>query len=223
MNRVKIIAVLLILITQITYAQKKTKPQLAAPKPLKAVVYLEKVNPIYVGIENPISISAGNASAAEISAICKKGEVKTAENGSQVLLCSKPGLDTLTVTAPDGTSNKFPFKLKKMPDPVAKLNGQFASGTITVAELRACNELKAIFEHFNYDPKCVISGFNFTYIPKKQEPVSLVSTSAKIDSKIAEQLIKAKPGDYYLFSNITTKCQGDISPRTISPLFFTIK
>lgn len=222
MNRVKFISVLLIFIAQIAYTQKKTKPQ-AAPKQLKAVVNLEKVNPLYVGIENSIMVSAGAASAAEISTVCKKGEVKTSENGEQVLICSKPGLDTLTVTAPDGTSSRFPFKLKKMPDPVAKLNGQFVSGSITAAELRACNEIKAIFELFNYDPKCVVSGFNFTYIPKKQEPVSLVSTSAKIDAKIAEHLVKAKPGDYYMFSNISTKCQGDITNRTIAPLFFIIK
>lgn len=222
MNRIQFITVLMILMTQMLYAQKKTKPQ-AAPKPLNVVVNLERVNPLYVGVENAITVTAGSASAADISTICKKGEVKTSESGVQTLICSKPGLDTLTVTAPDGTSSKFPFKLKKMPDPAAKLNGQFTSGSITAAEIRACNEIKAIFELFNYDPKCVISGFNFTYIPKKQEPVSLVSTSAKIDAKIAEQIVKAKPGDYYMFSNITTKCQGDIATRTLAPLFFTIK
>jgi GldM C-terminal domain len=222
-NKIGLLLLFLVFSVQITSAQKKTKPQPAAPKALKAAVTLEKANAIYVGIENPITISAGSASAAEIAAICKKGGVKVNDAGQQVLQCDKPGLDTLVVTAPDGTSERFPFRLKKMPDPVAKLNGQFIAGAISVEELRSCNEVKAVFEALNYDPKCVISGFNFTFIPKKQEPVSLVCTSAKFDTKVAEQIVKAKAGDYVMFSNITTKCQGDITARTIAPLFFTVK
>ena len=187
MNKIRLLSLFLIFfVVETTTAQKKPKPQ-AAPKALKASVILDKVNGLYVGIENPIVISAGSAQAAEISATCKKGSVNVNDKGEQVLVCQKPGLDTLVVVAPDGTVGRFPFKLKKLPDPVAKLNGQFVTSTISPAELKACNEVKAVFDLFAYDPKCVVSGFNFTYIPKKQEPVSLVCTSSKFDTKIAEQ------------------------------------
>ncbi len=222
MYKIRLFSLIFILFAlQIANAQKKTKPQ-PTPKALRTTVTLDKVNGLYVGIENPVTIQAGNALPLDISATCKKGEVKTNEKGEQTLVCTKPGLDTLVVIAPDGTVGRFSFKLKKLPDPVAKLNGQFLSGTISPADLKTCNEIKAVFDLFAYDPKCVISGFNFTYIPKKQEPVSLVATSAKFDAKIAEQIIKAKPGDYYMFSNISTKCQGDITARVIAPIFFTI-
>jgi hypothetical protein len=213
---------LLVFLAQITLAQKKSKPQ-PAPKELKANVTIDKTSALYVGVPSPISITAGAASAAEISATCKKGTIQPNETGEQILTCSKPGLDTLVVVAPDGTVGRFNFKIKKLPDPIAKLNGQHVSGTISAEDLRACNEIKSMFDNLGYEPKCTISSFSFTYIPKKQEPVSLACTNAKFDTKIAEQIVKAKAGDYYMFSNISTKCQGDVTPRTLAPIILLIK
>lgn len=203
-------------------AQKKTKPQ-AAPKELKASVTLDKTGAIYLGVETPVTITANGTQPNDLTSICKKGEVRLNAAGQTVLLCSKPGLDTLIVTAPDGSVGRFPFKIKKLPDAAAKLNGKYITGNIAAEEFKACNEVKAVLDGISADPKCVINSFNFSYVPKKQDPVSLASTTAKYDTKIAEQVIKAKSGDYYLISNINCKCTGDVTPRTLAPLLFTIK
>lgn len=225
MDKIRVLSfLLLVLFAQTTWAQKKSKPQQpAAPKELKATVSLDKTNALYVGVPNPISVSAGAASLAEVTMTCKKGAVVPNESGQQTLVCTKPGLDTLIVVAPDGSVGKFNFKIKKLPDPTAKLNGQYISGSISAEELRACNEIKPIFENFGFEPKCTINGFSFSYIPKKQDPVSLVATTPKFDAKIAEQIVKGKPGDYFMFSNISAKCQGDVTPRILAPLVFVIK
>lgn len=220
--RLFFIVALVVTFSNASFAQKKTKPQ-AAPKELKATVNLDKTSALYVGVENPITITAGNANAADVTATCRKGEIKTNDAGQRVLVCNKPGLDTIVATAPDGSTATFNIKIKKLPDPAAKLNGQFVSGTMSAEQLRTCNEIKAVFDNFAYDPKCNISGFSLAYIPKKQEPSTLVSTSAKFDTKIAEQIVKAKVGDYYLFSNISTKCQGDVTARTLAPILILIK
>ena len=224
MDKIRVLSFLLLaFFAHTAWAQKKSKPQPAAPKELKATVTLDKTNALYVGIPNPISVSAGVASVTEITMTCKKGAVVPNESGQQTLVCTKPGLDTLIVVAPDGTVGKFNFKIKKLPDPTPKLNGQYVSGSISAEDLKACNEIKLIFDNFGFEPKCTVSGFNFSYIPKKQDPVSLAATNPKFDTKIAEQLVKGKPGDYFMFSNISAKCQGDVTPRILAPLVFLIK
>jgi hypothetical protein len=224
MDKIRVLSFLLLaLFAQTTWAQKKSKPLPAAAKELKATVSLDKTNVLYVGVPNPIAVSAGTASIAEITMTCKKGAVVPNEAGQQTLVCTKPGLDTLIVVAPDGSVGKFNFKIKKLPDPTPKLNGQHVSGSISAEDLKACNEIKPVFDNFGFEPKCTISGFNFSYIPKKQDPVSLVATNPKFDVKIAEQIVKGKPGDYFMFSNISAKCQGDVTPRILAPLVFLIK
>jgi hypothetical protein len=206
----------------IVEAQKKPKAA-PAPKALKATVSFDKANVLYVLVNNPVSLTAGNAFPDDIIATCKKGRVDKDDNGQRTIFCEKPGLDTLEVFAPDGTIGRFNFKIKKLPDPVAKLNGQFTSGSMGIEELRACNEITALFDNPMFNVKCPIAGFTFTFVPKKQDPVSIVSTKAQFDAKIAAQLLKAKAGDYVMFSNISTKCQGDPTPRILAPILILVK
>ncbi len=215
-------AVVSLMAVTVVQAQKKPRPA-PTPKELKATVSLDKANVLYVSVNNPVTLTAGNAVPDDIIASCKKGRVDKDDNGNRTIYCERPGLDTLEVFAPDGTAGKFSFKVKKLPDPAARLNGEFSSGSLTVDELRSCTEISTVYDNPMFTSKCPVSGFNFTYIPKKQEPVSIVSTSAKFDAKIAAQIVKAKAGDYYMFSNISSKCPGDPTPRILAPIVILVK
>ena len=206
----------------VVHAQKKPKAA-PAPKELKATVSMDKANVLYVSVNNPVTITAGNAVPDDIIATCKKGRVDKDDNGNRTIFCEKPGLDTLEVFAPDGTVGKFNFKIKKIPDPAARLNGEFSSGSLSVDELRSCTEISTVYDNPMFTSKCPVNGFTFTYIPKKQEPVSIVSTTAKFDAKVAAQIVKAKTGDYYMFSNISSKCPGDPTPRILAPIVILVK
>lgn len=203
-------------------AQKKSRPS-SQPKPLKATVSFDKANALYTGIENPLMITAGSARPEEISTSCKKGTVKISETGQQTIVFTKPGLDTLVAVAPDGSNEKAYIKIKKLPDPVAKLGGEHGSGVLSVEALRATKEIKAVYDNIPNAPECPIVGYNLIYIALKQDPIVLTTKAPTFDTKIAEQIVKAKVGDYYMFSNILAKCPTDITPRTIAPVVINIK
>ena len=98
----------------------------AAPS---AAVALDKMNVFYIGVPNPISVSAGGVAPSELS-VSGSGGIKLAPKGGAgkyEVTATTPGSVTISVSAktkdgmkPQGT---FKFRVKKIPDPVAKVGG----------------------------------------------------------------------------------------------------
>ena len=142
--------------------------------------------------------------------------------GKFIITASTPGEATLTVSG-GGATSTFKYRVKRIPDPVPRLGAKHANKSMGNGEFKAQGGIAAILENFDFDAKCDIVGFEMTYLPKRQDPISRTNGGARWNNDVQDMITKAKPGDSYFFDDIKCKCPGDQAARNIGGLAFKIK
>ena len=191
-------------------------------------VSADKMNVFYIGVDNPISISAAgvNSNSMKVSAGGGGGATIKKINSSQYMVkVSKPaplGKECEIRVSAEGLNKKALFRVKRIPDPVAKL-GKSSSGAMGNGEFKAQGGVLAILENFDFDARCAIDGFIVTRQAKRADPVDVTNRGAKYSGEARNLIQRAKPGDTYYFDNVKARCPGDPAGRKINSMVFKIK
>ena len=187
------------------------------------VAIASKMNVLYMGVENPIHLEeAGDDPASWVVAAFGAGSnIRTTGPGTYVVSVSSPGEVSLLLKR--GTvSKRYSFRVKYLPDPVARL-GRFTGGVISGGEFRAQGGLIAAMDNFDFQVNCEIQGFNLTKIGRDANPVEVGNPGARFNEQSQKLIATAKPGDFFLFTNVKARCPGDGAGRTINSLAFQIR
>ena len=185
-------------------------------------VSLDKMNVFYIGVENPISVSAAGVSSNEVKVSASGVSVSSQGGGHYIVTATTPGEATLTVSG-GGASQSFKYRVKRIPDPVPLLGAKHRSKSMGNGEFKAQGGIASVLENFDFDAKCDIVGFETTYLPKRQDPITAQNAGARWNSTVQDYINKAKPGDSYFFDDIKCKCPGDPAARNIGGLAFKIR
>ena len=185
-------------------------------------VSLDKMNVFYIGVDNPISVSAAGVASFDVKVSATGVNVKPVGGGKFNISASTPGEAILTVSAP-GVSQRFTYRVKRIPDPTPLLGAKHKSKAMANGEFRAQGGIATVLENFDFDAKCDVVGFEATYLPKRQDPITKQNSGARWNGELQEMISKAKPGDSYFFDDIKCKCPGDPAPRNLGGLAFKIR
>ena len=185
-------------------------------------VSLDKMNVFYIGVDNPISVSAAGVSSNDVKVTASGVAVTSDGGGKFTIRATTPGEATLTVTG-GAASQTFKYRVKRIPDPVPMLGAKHRSKAMPNGEFKAQGGIASVLENFDFEAKCDIVGFETTYLPKRQDPITAQNAGARWNSQIQDYINKAKPGDAYFFDDIKCKCPGDAAPRNIGGLAFKIR
>jgi len=188
-------------------------------------IQLDKMNVFYIGVDNPISVSAAGVPTAQVKVTASGVNVSGGSgSGKFVVRATTPGEATITVSG-GGVSQGFPFRVKRIPDPVPRLGGnpKNKGGAMNNGEFRAQGGVSAILEGFDFDAKCDVVGFEFSYMAKRQDPITRINAGARWSGDIGDLVQKAKPGDSYFFDDVKCKCPGDPAARNIGSFAYKIK
>ncbi|MEM6318166.1 MAG: GldM family protein, partial [Bacteroidota bacterium] len=187
-----------------------------------ATVSADKMNVFYIGVDNPISVSVAGVSSNDVNVRCDgPGCNLTGSRGKYSVKVSRPGDVSIKVSG-GGLSKTAPFRVKRIPDPVAKL-GKKADGAMGNGEFKAQRGVIPWLDGFDFDAKCQIQGFNLVKVAKRQDPVSNTNRGGTFDEKSLRLVRSAKPGDTYYFENVKAKCPGDAAGRKINSMVFKIR
>lgn len=187
-----------------------------------ATVSADKMNVFYIGVDNPISVSVAGVSSNDVNVKCEgAGCNLTGGRGKYTVKVSRPGEVNIKVSG-GGLSKSAPFRVKRIPDPVAKL-GNKADGTMGNGEFKAQRGVIPWLEGFDFDAKCQIQGFNLVKVAKRQDPVASQNPGGRFNEKSLRLVRSAKPGDTYYFENVKAKCPGDAAGRKINSMVFKIR
>jgi gliding motility-associated protein GldM len=184
----------------------KGEYMVAAPS---AAVFLEKMNVFYIGVDNPISISAGGVAPSDLQPSLSGGTLRSSgKPGSYIVTVSGGTEATLNVNAKTSGGNKsmgsFKFRVKRVPDPVAYVGSLKADGMMTKAELQGQSGVFAKMENFDFDLKFTVVSFvmsmsiNGVFVDKK-------SNGPAITPDMKQMLAGAKPGNKVFFEQVTVK------------------
>ncbi len=190
-----------------------------------ATVSASKMNVFYIGVDNPVEIAVAGVNSNNIKASCSGGGCNMSKaGGAYNVRVSSPGDATITAGG-DGFSQKFKFRVKRIPDPVASFNPNKRedSGSMGNGSFSARQGIVAALLNFDFEAKCQIQGFELTRVPKRQDPQRAMNSGPRYSGKVANLVKAAKPGDIYYFDNIKGKCPGDSAGRKLNSMVWQIK
>jgi len=192
------------------------------PRPNSATISADKMNVVYRGVSNPMTISfAGvpasdvNASAPGLSKLGNGKYVMNPQSGTEVVI-------NVSAKLPDGSnaSDKRVFRIKGIPGPTGTIRGETGVVKGPKSNLEV-STIGAKLEDFDFDVKLDVVGFNL----KVTGQPTVVVQGDKLDAKCKSVLARAGRGDQVTISEIKTKLVGAGSyllPRT-APVIFEIQ
>jgi len=187
-------------------------------------VSADKMNVFYIGVDNPVSVSAAGISSNELKVSISGGGGNITKVGSANynVRVETPTDDCKIHVSGGGLSDSKLFRVKRIPDPVARL-GNKEDGQMGNGEFKAQSGLIAWLDNFDFDAKCDIQGFRLVRVPKRQDPIEELNSGGRYGSDAKRIVEQAKPGDTYYFQDVKARCPGDKAGRKINSLVFQIK
>ncbi|MDQ3142013.1 MAG: hypothetical protein M3Q56_07180 [Bacteroidota bacterium] len=189
-----------------------------------ANVAAEKMNVFYIGVDNPVAISAAGIPSAQLQVSASGGGITLTKigGGKYNATVSSQGEVNITLTGGGLQATTFKFRAKRIPTPVPKLSGQRGGG-IANGVFKAQQGIIPDLENFDFDAKCQITGFRLVRVAPRQDPDIAVNQGGRFAGEVQSIINKAKPGDRYVFEEIKGRCPGDAAGRDLGDMSFKIQ
>ncbi len=189
--------------------------------PSGASVFLEKMNVVYIGVDNPVMVSAGSAGKEKMNVSFTGGAITSAGGDRYIIKPNKMGPAEIKITV-EGKTSSFPMRVKSLPDPTAMV-GANKGGSMPAAQFKAMGGLLAKLMDSEFDAKYdVISyvvGANGGAFQTYQQSAN---DGPRWSGGAAAIINKATPGSSIFFDQIRVK-GPDGRVRELPGIFFNLK
>ncbi len=200
-----------------------TGTYVVVPRPNSANISADKMNVVYRGLPNPMTISFAGVSDNNVTANAT-GMSKGAKPGQYNL---KPGSGTdvmVSVSAklPDGSSvaDKKSFRIKNIPGPQGAIGGNVGSDKGAKSRLEV-STISAKLLDFVYDLDFQVTQFTF----KVPGQAAIVVNGDKVNQQCRAALARVGRGDQVTIYDIKTRIVGvdGIVPPKCAPVIYEIQ
>ncbi len=177
------------------------------PMPNQAIISADKMNVVYRGVANPISVSMPGVSANKIRVSAPglkpsgKGYVMNPPAQREVTI-------NVNATLPNGkgVSSKKVFRVKDIPSPTGSVRGKTGYQKMSKGGLLK-STIRAELKDFVFDLKIGVIGFQVK-VPGKP---AITVRGSKFDAAAKRAIQKAKRGDNIIIFNIKSKLLSNAS------------
>jgi gliding motility-associated protein GldM len=181
-----------------------------------------KMNVFYIGVPNPVEISAAGVASNNMKVSMTGGSISRNGDGTYTVTVSSVGEATITVAA-EGMNASKKFRVKRIPNPIPKFTPNQAGGTMGDGQFKSYQGLLAVLESFDFEATCNIVEFSLLRSTKREDPATTTNNGARFGGGVQALISKAIPGDYYVFRDIKAKCPGDASVRNLPDVAVQIR
>lgn len=189
--------------------------------PSGASVFLEKMNVMYIGVDNPITISGGSVGSEKVKVSFPDGTISKVSGDRYVAKPRKPGMSKIIVNA-DGKNFSFEMRLKYLPPPTGFV-GAKKGGAISAAELKAIGAVIARLEDSEFEAPFKVVSYR---IGASGGPISVYAEATNQGNRwsgaAADLISRTGPGTRVYFEDINV-VGPDGKQRTIGAMNFTLK
>ena len=185
-----------------------------------ATIAADKMNVLYAGIANPVSVS-GPVAPDKLS-VSFPGCSASSQGGGKFNVSVPASLIgktvTATVAAKVGESSKTmgstTFRVKRVPDPRAVLGANIRGGKRAKAEILANPVIRATMgDDFVYDLKWSVNSYRVILVVKGMEEPAIVCQGGALSEKAKAAIQKASANTVIYFSDI--KVSSEAGSRTL--------
>lgn len=191
-----------------------------------ASIQLDKMNVFYIGVPNPITVSAAGYSIEDISVAIPDATITPKEKGHYEVMVTKPGKVTASINAKTAQGVKsvgsMEIRVKTIPDPVAKVAGK-TGGMMPASVFRVQKGIVAALDNFDFDAKFIVTSYEMSWLPKRGEyqTAGIVNSAYFTGAVIEKYMRSAGIGDKVFIENI--KARGpDGRTRSLSSIVLTL-
>ena len=182
-----------------------TPPQTYQVARPSAVVSPDKMNVLYIGVPNPISVSAPGIAKEKLHVNISSGAL-SGSAGHYEANVKTMGTATVTVSGEVGpgktmTLGSTLFRVKRIPDPKPMFAGK-SGGNTSAANLRAQNAIFAKLEGFEFDAKFNVTRFSLVVVRPRSDAVLLSTTGNQLSSGMRAAMANVTPGTTVVFKDI---------------------
>ncbi|MCV2486442.1 gliding motility protein GldM [Flavobacterium sp. SH_e] len=193
------------------------------PRPNAATISADKMNVVYRGVVNPISVSFAGVDANKI--VASAPGLASAGKPGKYNMSPGQGTETtisVTGTLPNGdkVTDKKTFRIKGIPGPTGTIRGEMGVVKGPKSNLEIAT-IGAKLLDFDFEVGLDVVGFNM----KIAGQPTVVVTGNKMNAQCKQVLSRAGKGDQVTISEIKTKLVGAGSyllPRT-APVIYEIQ
>lgn len=189
--------------------------------PSGASVFLEKMNVLYIGVENPLTISGGSTGSEKVSVSFDNGTLKRVSGDRYIAVPSKQGLSEIKVTA-NGKTYSFPMRIKTLPDPAVFVGGK-RGGDMPSAEFKAMGAVIARLEDSDFEAPFKVVSYK---VGVQGGPVQLYAEAQnqgnRWNGNAANLISRTGPGSKVFIEEIVV-VGPDGRNRTLPGIIFTLK
>jgi gliding motility-associated protein GldM len=192
--------------------------------PTSLSVSATKMNVFYVGVDNPVSISAGGVSPDQINASITNGSIS--RNGAiWVVRPGAPGKASVTVNAKLGDRMKsmgsVEYRVKNVPSPtafIANTDGGAVSRDLVLASGAIIPRMPSDFE---FDLNFLVTSFKFSG-NRKGDLVDYAGNGNSLTSQMKDFIRQARRGDKVILEDIMAK-GPDGKTRKLNSIVLTLQ
>ena len=181
-----------------------------------ASMQLDKMNVFYIGVENPVTVAAAGYSVEDVSLQASNCTI-VGDKGHYIIKDLKTPDQNFVVNIMAKTQDKslkkvgeMKLRVKRIPNPVAVLNGQ-PGGGMSAALFRVQIAPEARLDQFEFDAKFKIVSFTYSALPKGKDivgPFAVTNASgcrlqgAGANPMIEKAMATARAGDKIFIDDI---------------------
>ncbi|MFA7444625.1 MAG: gliding motility protein GldM [Flavobacteriaceae bacterium] len=178
------------------------------PRPNEATISADKMNSIYRGVDNPMTISYSGIHDNDVNASAPG--LKKVGNGKYIWrpdgIQGEDAVVTVTGKFSDGTPappSKKTFKVRNIPAPAASLRGQVGGMRGNKNDLLA-STINVLFPDFVFDVKANVVSFEVS-VPGSAR---IVVQGKRFNAQAEAAINRASRGDVVIISNVKTTLEG---------------
>ncbi len=191
-----------------------------------ASLQLDKMNVMYIGVDNPITLSASGYNIEDVSLSMPGAELKSTGKGTYVATVSKEGKLDWSINAKSRSGagvtkvSGGQIRAKLIPNPQASVMGR-ASGLFPTAQFKVQRGILAKVDGFDFETTFQVTRYRFTWVPKVGDPKEVEMRGPFFDGEVKSLLDRLRPGDRVIMENI--KAIGpDKRERSINSITFNL-
>ena len=194
------------------------------------VISPTKMNVFYIGVPNPVAISAAGFADKDIRPVFEgPGSIYPAPggHGNYIVKVMRGAGTTCKIGVsgqmPDGSRKTFPpqvFRIKAVPDPVCYVLADKGDVNMAKVELTLIKNVTAKMENFDFDLPYTVTSFSMVFTANGLTK-TLRSNSAGLTGEMKDALRRIPPGNLVEFGNV--HCVSAAGPKVITGVTITVQ
>jgi gliding motility-associated protein GldM len=197
-----------------TYVTEPQKYMVAKPS---AVVSPDKMNVLYIGVPNPLTVSAPGVAAGDLKLVMSEGSLSGGKDGKYTAEVRSIGTIKIHVTGNKGVFlGDQVFRVKRIPDPKPQFAGK-SGGNTSAANLKAQDRVFAKLDNFDFDAKFNVTRFTLLIAKPRQDAIILSTTGSELSSAMRSAMSTVTPGTTIVFKDLVA-VGPDGSQRGLDPI-----